>query len=76
MKRFDLTYRPSWNLMLITVGSVLFAIGVQAIVIHHKFITGGIYGAGLFIYYKNGLLSPGIWFFLLNAPLFIVSWFL
>jgi uncharacterized membrane-anchored protein YitT (DUF2179 family) len=75
MKRFDLTYRPSWNLMLITVGSVLFAIGVQAIVIHHKFITGGIYGAALFIYYKNGLLSPGIWFFLLNAPLFMVSWF-
>jgi uncharacterized membrane-anchored protein YitT (DUF2179 family) len=75
MKRFDLTYRPAWNLLLITAGSVLFAIGVQGIVIHHQFITGGIYGAGLFIYYKTEMLSPGQWFFLLNIPLFLVSWF-
>lgn len=61
--------------MLITVGSILFVIGVQAIVIHHQFITGGVYGAGLFVYYKTGTMSPGIWFLLLNAPLFMVSWF-
>ena len=75
MKQFDFTYRPSWNLLLITVGSVLFAIGVQGIVIHHQFITGGLYGAGLFIYYKIEMLSPGLWFLLLNIPLFLVSWF-
>ncbi len=63
-----------WNLFLITVGSLFFAIGAEAILVHHKFIMGGLYGTSLLIFYKTGTLSPGIWYFLLNIPLFIVGW--
>jgi len=64
----------SWNLTLITLGSLVYAIGAKAIIIHHKFIIGGLYGTSLFIYYKTNLLSPGIWYLLLNIPLLVVGW--
>lgn len=63
-----------WNLALISLGSFLFAIGLKAIVIPHKMITGGISGAGLLVFYWTGLLSPGIWYFLINLPIFILGW--
>ncbi|WP_245694914.1 YitT family protein [Desulforhopalus singaporensis] len=63
------------DIILITMGSLVFAVGAEAIIVHHKFIIGGLYGTGLFAYYKTGYLSPGIWFFLLNIPLFVAGWF-
>ena len=63
-----------WNILLITLGSLIYAIGAQAVLIHHKFIIGGIYGTALLIYYKSSLLSPAIWYFLLNIPLLIIGW--
>jgi uncharacterized membrane-anchored protein YitT (DUF2179 family) len=63
-----------WNLLLITLGSLVYAIGAEAVLVHHKFIIGGIYGTALLIYYKSNLLSPGIWYFLLNIPLLITGW--
>jgi uncharacterized membrane-anchored protein YitT (DUF2179 family) len=71
----DFTYSPIWNLLLITLGAVIFTIGAKAVVVHHNFITGGLYGTGLLIYYNTGWLSPGIWFILFNLPLFLVGWF-
>ncbi len=63
-----------WNLFLLTLGSLVFAVGAQAILVHHKFIIGGLFGTGLLIFYKSNLLSPGIWYFLLNIPLLIAGW--
>ncbi|BCL61186.1 membrane protein [Desulfomarina profundi] len=63
-----------WNLLLLATGSLLFATGANAILVHHKFIIGGLYGTSLLIFYKTGLLSPGIWFFLLNIPLLVIGW--
>lgn len=64
----------SWDLALITLGSLVYAIGAKAILIHHKFIIGGLYGTSLFIYYKTNMLSPGIWYLLLNIPILITGW--
>ncbi len=63
-----------WDLILLTLGSIVYAIGAEAILVHHKFIIGGIYGTALLIYYKSNLLSPPIWYFLLNIPLLIAGW--
>lgn len=63
-----------WNLMLITVGSFVYAIGVKAIIVQQNFITGGITGVSLLCYYFTDILSPGIWYFLINTPLFIIGW--
>ena len=62
-----------WNLVLLTIGSLVFAIGAQAILVHHNFIIGGLFGTGMLIYYKSGMLSPGIWYLLLNIPLLIAG---
>lgn len=73
--RRNLAYSPLWNLFLITLGAVLFAIGAKAVVAHQNFITGGLFGTSLLIFYKTGWLSPGIWYLLFNLPLFGVGWF-
>jgi len=68
------TYSVVWNLLLITVGSVIIAAAMKGIVVHHAFIPGGVFGVGLLIYYAFPVISAGILYFILNIPLFVVSW--
>jgi uncharacterized membrane-anchored protein YitT (DUF2179 family) len=63
-----------YNIILITLGSVLFGVGVKGIAVPHNFISGGISGLALLIYYWTGLLSPGAIYFGLNIPIFILGW--
>ena len=63
-----------WDLLLLTLGALVYAIGAEAILVHHKFIIGGVYGTALLIYYKTNLLSPAVWYLLLNIPLLIAGW--
>lgn len=70
----NITYSIPWNLFLITLGSIIFSIGLKAIVIPNSMITGGFSGAGILIYYYSGIFTPGIWYLLLNIPVFILGW--
>ena len=72
-KKFRLIYSISWNLLLITTGALIFSIGVKAIVVPKGFITGGIAGVSLLAYYFSEIFSPGVWYFIINIPLFIVG---
>jgi uncharacterized membrane-anchored protein YitT (DUF2179 family) len=63
-----------YNLMLLTFGSVIFGIGVKAIALPHGFISGGLSGLGLLIYYWTDRLSPGSIYFLINIPIFVLGW--
>jgi uncharacterized membrane-anchored protein YitT (DUF2179 family) len=63
-----------YNILLITLGSVLFGIGVNGVAIPHSFISGGVSGLALLIYYWTGRLSPGAIYFGLNLPIFILGW--
>ncbi len=74
MKIQNITFSIPWNLFLITVGSTIFSIGLKAIVIPQGMITGGFSGAGVLLYYYTNLFSPGIWFMVLNIPVFILGW--
>ncbi len=65
----------AWNLILITAGAIFYAIGLKAIAIPHGLLTGGISGLGLLLYYFTGVLQPGIWYFIINIPIFISGWF-
>lgn len=71
--RFALS--PLWNLLLLTVGAAFFSTGAQGIAAHHGFLTGGIFGTGLLVWYGTDVFTPAIWYLLLNIPLFAVSWF-
>lgn len=63
-----------WNLILITMGGILLAIGIKSIAIPHGLISGGFSGLSLLIYYVLGVLTPGMWNLSLNIPLFILGW--
>ncbi|SHK22153.1 Uncharacterized membrane-anchored protein YitT, contains DUF161 and DUF2179 domains [Desulfatibacillum alkenivorans DSM 16219] len=67
-------YAWAWNVLLITVGSLVVAMGLKAIALPHNFVSGGIFGTALLFDYATGLLSPGYGYFLLNIPLFILGW--
>ena len=63
-----------WNLLLLTLGAFFFAAGAQCIAAKHGFLTSGVYGTALLLWYLTKLLSPPIWFFLLNIPIFALAW--
>jgi uncharacterized membrane-anchored protein YitT (DUF2179 family) len=63
-----------WNLLLLTLGAIIFAMGVRAFAIPQGLIMGGLSGAGLLIYYFTDMLSPGIWYFLVNIPVILAGW--
>jgi len=63
-----------WNLLLISAGSIVFGIGLKSIAVPHGFITGGISGVTLLFYYVSGLLSPGLWYLIVNIPIFLIGW--
>ncbi|MEE9497020.1 MAG: YitT family protein [Desulfobacterales bacterium] len=73
-KKITLFYSIGRNLILIIVGGVILSIGIKSIAIPHGFISGGFSGLSLLIYYVFGGLSPGIWYFVLNIPLFVAGW--
>lgn len=64
----------AWNIFLITIGSALFCLGVKSIAMPMEFISGGIFGTGMLVYYATGLLSPAFWYAIINIPLFIMGW--
>ncbi len=59
---------------MITMGSLIAGIGLKAIVIPNGMITGGFSGMGILIFYYTKILTPGIWYFILNIPVFIFGW--
>ena len=74
MKLENIAYSIPWNLFLITLGSVIIGIGLKGIVIPHGMIIGGFSGAGILMFYYTDILTPGIWYLLLNVPVFILGW--
>jgi len=74
MKLQNISYSIPWNLFLITLGSIIFSIGLKAIVIPNGMITGGFSGTGILLFYYSQWFTPGIWYLILNIPVFILGW--
>ncbi len=64
----------SRNLLLITIGGAVFGFGVKAIAVPNGMITGGVSGVGVLLFYATGKLSPGIWYLVINLPIFVAGW--
>lgn len=75
------TYKPRlaeavwWNLLLLTIGGFLLATGVQAVAAPHGFLTGGILGVALLVWYATDLLTVSVWYLLVCIPICIWGWF-
>ncbi len=63
------------SLLLITIGSVVFMVGVNAILIPKGFLNGGVVGVALILVYLFPTLKLGFVYALLNVPLFLLGWF-
>jgi uncharacterized membrane-anchored protein YitT (DUF2179 family) len=63
-----------WNIFLITAGSLLCSVALNGILIPNQFLSGGVSGLSLFIYYLFPFVPVGVSNFLLNIPLFVVGW--
>ncbi len=63
-----------WNLILITVGSILGAIAVNSILVPLEFFGAGFTGIALLIHYIIPAAPISILYFVLNIPVYILGW--
>ena len=70
----NLTIKILWNLLLICIGSALCALAIKGILIPKEFLAGGITGLALLFHYVFSSMPPGIIYFILNVPLFVIGW--
>lgn len=67
-------YSVFWNCGLIVIGSLIQAISLKAVATPHQFVPGGLFGIGSLVYYLTGWLNPGLFYLLLNIPMFIIGY--
>ncbi|MEJ2071381.1 MAG: YitT family protein [Syntrophobacterales bacterium] len=63
------------NLGLIALGSLIFIIGMNGILVPHGFLSGGVVGLAILLHYLFPVANVGVVYFILNIPLFILGWF-
>jgi uncharacterized membrane-anchored protein YitT (DUF2179 family) len=63
-----------WNLVLLSIGSLLCALAVKGILVPKQFLAGGVTGLALLSHYALPSLPIGLIYFLLNIPLFVIGW--
>lgn len=73
-KRTVMLSRVLQNLLLLTVGGCLFAVGINGLLVPHTFSSGGIIGISLIVHYLTDWTSVGTAYFLLNIPLIVLGW--
>jgi len=68
------TYSLLWNLLLITSGSFLLALALKAIAQPHNFVPGGVFGVAVVCHQLWQNIDIGVWYILLNIPLFVLAY--
>ena len=58
----------------IVAGCLVFVIGMNALLIPHQLIAGGLTGVALLLHYTTPLFDVGWWYFFLNIPLLWLGW--
>lgn len=64
-----------WNLLLMTIGSLLMTICIEGVAAPHDFLAGGVMGVALLTAYWTDSLTPLIWYGLLCLPIYLGGWF-
>lgn len=72
----DYSYSVPWNLLLIVSGSIIQSIGYKAISSAHGFVPSGLFGLATLIEYKTSLFDAGVWYAVLNLPMFLLGYLL
>lgn len=69
----DFAYSVRWNLLLISVGSLVFAIALKAIAEPHGFVPAGLFGVSVLVSQLSGTFGAGLWYMILNIPMFAIG---
>ena len=64
-----------WNLLWLTLGSVLMAICIESVAAPHGFLSGGVMGVALLVGYWSDTLTPLVWYSVLCVPVYVLGWF-
>jgi uncharacterized membrane-anchored protein YitT (DUF2179 family) len=64
-----------WNLFLLCAGSAVTAVGLNGLLIPHRFVSGGVTGLALILHYLSPVLSVALIYAVANIPLFMAGWF-
>lgn len=62
------------NLLLIFAGNLVFAIGINGIMVPQGFVCGGLTGASMLVHYYVPSIEMGWAFFMFNLPLLAYGW--
>lgn len=60
--------------ILLAAGSAICAFAVKGILVPHGFLSRGMTGAALIVYYKWPVLPVGVIYLLMNIPVFALGW--
>lgn len=63
-----------WNVFLLTVGGVLFVFGLNAFAVPKGFISGGLFGLSMLVFYQTHVFSVAIWYAIICIPVVIIGW--
>ena len=63
-----------WNLLLITVGSIICAMAVNAILVPLEFFGAGFTGIVLLVHYFIPNVPISVAYFILNIPVYVLGW--
>jgi uncharacterized membrane-anchored protein YitT (DUF2179 family) len=63
-----------WNLLLMSAGSVIFALAVNGILVPQRFVSGGVVGLALIFHYLLPALPVAWLYFVFNLPLYAMGW--
>ncbi|MGD2271968.1 MAG: YitT family protein [Desulfobacterales bacterium] len=74
MMKVALIKTVTWNLVLISVGSVLCTAAINGILIPKQLISGGFTGLAILIHYLVPFLSVGVVYCILNIPVYVLGW--
>jgi uncharacterized membrane-anchored protein YitT (DUF2179 family) len=59
---------------LIIIGSLIQAIALKSVAIPHQFVPGGLFGVATLLYYLTDWINPGLFYLLLNIPMFVLGY--
>ncbi|MBR3767846.1 MAG: YitT family protein [Clostridia bacterium] len=62
------------ELLMCVLGAFMYSVAVSLFVTPLKFAAGGVTGLGILINYMVPAISTGMFVFLANVPLFLISW--
>ena len=65
----------SYNTLLLLFGGAICAVSVNGILIPNEFLSSGMTGFALIIFYKYSVIPVGVIYFLINIPVFVLGWF-